>query len=475
MNEVDRRLLYFDFITNILADTKFIELDNNSKLVIALLTLKSSLFPEINNFYDEITKDTETEFEFEWWECDRKKFFQIIELVESNSSKFLRILKNLQATLQSSIGRTTFCKKRKDFQDVFEVNEYDMKLIEAIVILKNIPEPRLKLLPLILGVYLERSMGLQRGFPKGNLLAFAGEDKNLNKTVLKKDSPIIQALIKDTSFDSVEISENLYDFLTNKDSDISDLHKCELRNSKVYPIESFKHLDDAKKSLCRTLFNSNRPIAILLQGSPGTGKTEYARSLAESVGKESIFLPTANPADGDKSITNRKCALSVASISLNPSKKILIADEIDDAFHTMRGPSPWSRGEGSKEWGNNLLDKNRAQIIFISNYATFDESTLRRFNLVIHFEEPEKKQKEEILGATFKENEAEHLVTIENLKMLLDHDFLSQGHVALAISDAIASSDDPEIQRNFFQYLIQARIDFFEQKNGKKSTSIKLV
>jgi hypothetical protein len=56
-----------------------------------------------------------------------------------------------------------------------------------------------------------------------------------------------------------------------------------------------------------------------------------------------------------------------------------------------------------------------------------------------------------------------------------EQDFLSQGHVSLSISDAMASSDDPATQNEIFNYLIQMRIDFFEKQNGKNSKPIKLI
>ena len=134
-------------------------------------------------------------------------------------------------------------------------------------------------------------------------------------------------------------------------------------------------------------------VNILLYGKAGTGKTEFARSISASTGKDIYFLQYGeeknnNNSRGSNNDTDKRLlALNVAINSVSSKKGILIVDEADFLLNTKSMFFSVSNTT-EKGWLNNLLENSDAKIIWISNeVGLMEESTLRRFSYSLYFKE----------------------------------------------------------------------------------------
>ncbi|TFG89630.1 MAG: ATP-binding protein [Candidatus Atribacteria bacterium] len=136
---------------------------------------------------------------------------------------------------------------------------------------------------------------------------------------------------------------------------------------------------------------------VLLHGSPGTGKTEFAKSIVAHTGKEAFFVQHGEEKSRSGDIQlNRKMALQVALSCVPENKGVLVVDEADELLNTryfMFG----SDKSPDKGWLNMFMDSCERQIIWITNDTDFmEESTLRRFSYSLHFKRFTRQERENI-------------------------------------------------------------------------------
>lgn len=124
-------------------------------------------------------------------------------------------------------------------------------------------------------------------------------------------------------------------------------------------------------------------VNVLLHGEPGSGKTELAAALAQSLGRV-LYAVRAGSDDGQQ-LTPRERLMSLTltqRLVQITDAGLVLADESEDLF-----PTPWNDPEKSptKIAVNECLEKARTPTIWISNRTRHvDEAFLRRFDLVIH-------------------------------------------------------------------------------------------
>lgn len=147
----------------------------------------------------------------------------------------------------------------------------------------------------------------------------------------------------------------------------------------LFPLESFP-IKPIQIALLKTLLTGQGDARILFHGAPGAGKSSLAARIAQECG---VSVRTFRPEhQWDEALTH----LAVASRSLGRCGGALIIDEADQLLNTQGGffRSPFDKGEV-----NRFLDQLKGRVIFIANHLQrLDPSTLRRFDLVIGFEDP---------------------------------------------------------------------------------------
>jgi transitional endoplasmic reticulum ATPase len=164
--------------------------------------------------------------------------------------------------------------------------------------------------------------------------------------------------------------------------------------------EDFKHLEvDYRllhKYLTQALVTSEVGVNILIYGKPGTGKSEFARLLAASVG---AVLHEVGCADDDGDAQDGDARLAsylLCQRILGPAGDgLVLFDEIEDVFPSNRdglmalfGQKKHSSGS-SKAWINRILETNPVPAIWISNsIEQIDPAYLRRFDFTLEIPNP---------------------------------------------------------------------------------------
>lgn len=153
--------------------------------------------------------------------------------------------------------------------------------------------------------------------------------------------------------------------------------------------------------LQRALETSRRGVNIFIYGAPGTGKSQLARVLAQSLGTE-LFEVASEDDEGDPIDGSlRVRAFRAAQCLFSKLQTLLVFDEVEDIFV---GPESHHFGRGgvqkTKGWMNRALEDNPVPAIWLSNSVScLDPAFARRFDMVFELGVPPKMQREKIINA----------------------------------------------------------------------------
>ncbi len=184
-------------------------------------------------------------------------------------------------------------------------------------------------------------------------------------------------------------------------------------------------------------YNGKSSNHILLYGSPGSGKSSFARGLAEQLGCPAFEILRGGDDDEDNKSSTRQTAIR-ACINMNANNRpLIIVDEADNLLNTQ---SAWtSRGEiQDKGWLNDLLDEPNLKFIWITNSIdSIETSVMRRFAYSIHFKPFNRKQRVQLWENVLKRHEISNLIDHKNIEELASRYDVSAGAVDLAVKKAL--------------------------------------
>jgi len=154
--------------------------------------------------------------------------------------------------------------------------------------------------------------------------------------------------------------------------------------------DAFAHLQAEHDFMRRLLGNATARglsgINILLHGNPGTGKTEFCRTLAAELGCALFSVGEADDWGGEPSRDERLEALRLADcLAARRGRTMLLFDEMEDLLRVDSSDGARRRrNTGSKIYMNRLLEQNRVPILWCSNgIEVFDPAFIRRMDYVL--------------------------------------------------------------------------------------------
>ena len=270
----------------------------------------------------------------------------------------------------------------------------------------------------------------------------------------------------------LELEDNFKDFLSGvSDTPLSDRFYTRF-SGEVLPWEMHGKLAEEEGVILTSLIEAKQPgqgLNILLYGLPGTGKTAFAQSLADKLGKELYFINQAGSPERQGRSSGpgfRYAGLEVANLRLNPDKVIVCVDECDKMIANagmgefllrMMGVPADRDGEGKGQL-NAILDNLKLTVIWIANTHrdSIDPSSRRRFDYNIFFDS---------LSPTVRRNIWENALERYGLAGRLSKEFLeaashrypvNAGGISVAVKNAAAvlsKQPDADLPATVMTYL----------------------
>ncbi len=222
-----------------------------------------------------------------------------------------------------------------------------------------------------------------------NLNFFTGFSEQVIKRAIAKDSPLRKYGVLEENFDIVnQISEFLSGLRTEP------LTSKFFRKYAGEPVglEAHSNVGNHVEVIEKLIMNriDGESVNILLYGMPGTGKTEFCRSLGRHLGKDIYEINTYEnddrPASGSRF---RFAALKACQNTVALDKSIMVIDEADEMLNGGSTASslffaPARNTE--KDIVNDYLDNSPGVYFWITNHSrSIEESTRRRFDYSIEF------------------------------------------------------------------------------------------
>jgi SpoVK/Ycf46/Vps4 family AAA+-type ATPase len=199
----------------------------------------------------------------------------------------------------------------------------------------------------------------------------------------------------------VGLPERLMDCIAERSDSLEALVRHFLAPAGVPSLElqAFPHLEEdagAIEALLRgTRSKGERGVNVLVYGAPGTGKTEFVKALASSVGASLYEIASTDDNGAALERPARLASLHVSQqfLAKHP-ESLLIFDEIEDVFYAPGRTSamdPFARRKDTfgKAWMNRVLESNPVPVIWVSNSIEhIDPAFLRRFTYHLEVRTP---------------------------------------------------------------------------------------
>ncbi len=346
--------------------------------------------------------DDEVTFFREDNEIDNEVPFSLSSAAMDDSIDFARILiKDGEKKIRAVMAYTLFAKPGDKGEDFVSLPE-NVKIPERV--LKSLEDfSQIKVISDFFSLDHDESLFLNfllrfNRFEAISTLTDNINDSNLNdfyatvlsldvgriRKIMRRDKPLFLYGIVDEDYSGkIVISEESKDCVLS--GSISPFFASAFKETKAgpYNLETFS-VDKTDVQIIQNLLKSGQNMNILLYGAPGSGKTEFAKSVINSVGKKILLFN--NDLELDRAGSAVK-ALNRIAVAGQGNGSVIVVDEADKILDTV--PEATLFGNSANEQKgtvNRMLEGSKNQIIWITNYIDqIDESTRRRFTFSLRF------------------------------------------------------------------------------------------
>ena len=249
------------------------------------------------------------------------------------------------------------------------------------------------------------------------------------------------------------INDSFADDMLNLDEDVSQMIKDSVRpcNTSSLKLKDYEHISKDIKIVLPYLKNAieskQKGVNILLYGLPGTGKTELAKTLSETLNTKLFEISYADEDDESIDGWQRLKAFKVAQSLLFSEKTLLMYDEAEDIFDSDESSFAPKRQE-NKAWLNRILESNTIPTIWITNNIyRIDNAIVRRFDFSIEVPIPSKSKRAEIIK-TYSNN----LLDEQSIKVLAENENIAPALITRA-TKVVSSIDTDDKLKAFTQVL----------------------
>ena len=196
--------------------------------------------------------------------------------------------------------------------------------------------------------------------------------------------------------------------------------------------------------------NSKTATHILLYGSPGTGKSSFAKGISKEL---TIPAYEIRKHDDNTTQSRRAAILACQNMTGTGDGSLIVIDEADNILNT--GLSWFFRGETQdKGWLNHLLEQHGTRMIWITNEIKYIEpSVLRRFAFSLHFKPFNKRQRVLVWDNIVRKNRAKRFFKEPDIIDFAKHK-VSPGAIDLAVRKAIEAQ--PKSKEKCHQRILKA-------------------
>ena len=365
---------------------------------------------------------------------DEDDWVGAIEALYLNKKEtYYKLLKKISVLLRKNLEnnqKSAFYENLSKIKEVFRLDDNEVEIITFLFLIENDEE-------------LEDAFKHNSQVDMDNIIKsirlycrfFDIKPKKM-RDYLSKDSKLIKSGILNKRHNGLMISDYIEAYLAgiSRMDIIENFFKKEIIDNSIdvkdhiVPIKNTNSIID--------LLTSKKGSNILLYGKPGTGKTEFAKSLAQSVGLPIYFINQYDE-EGEEDLSHRKSAI-VAAQNIIEEKSIIVVDECDPIINTQDNmwlcEEPKSKND-SKAWINFTLEKTKHNIIWITNKTdSIDISTKRRFSFSQEFKDLTKKQRKKVWEIVSQKNEVNYLNSRE-ISELAEKFKVNAGGISLAIQD----------------------------------------
>ena len=214
----------------------------------------------------------------------------------------------------------------------------------------------------------------------------------------------------------------LFEFLNGVSDQPLSNNYFKLSKAETLPWDFYGSLTEKHGTMIRNILQKrgNEVSNILLYGAPGTGKTSFAKTIAEQLGKNCYIIAQDTKIRNQSTCTPefRFAALQICDSQIDPSNSLIIVDEADEMLKGGSGCGGFPfflRGletHGDKGILNDVLDNIRTPTIWITNTPAeaLDESSRRRFDYSVCFEPLNAVQRKSIWQNNIRKMQMESLI-----------------------------------------------------------------